>query len=228
MTMQSLGRPTLSLDFRHAIQFPPRLTFARAGTLTYRNALGATLTAQANSPRVGLHPTDDTLPPGLVLAATETCVLTDTVLWLRAAKGTMLWVGVLRSVAPSTILWGMNDGTADNVFRLRMSSSVAGRLQLSGTTAGVTQATTTVIDPMIVGQRYAIAVAWDGGDIKTMVNDRIQASAALADGVAGSLNVLSVGSVITSLAGAVMDGVIERVAYWPKQASLGEMRTIAA
>jgi hypothetical protein len=224
MTLQ-MPRPTLNLDFRQSLRFPPRLSFARAGTLTYRNEQGDVLTAQANTPRVGKHPTSDTLPStGLILAATETCSM-PTTSFLKAGTGTMLWVGSLTTDAISQNIWALalDSGSNDNVLRVRMDTSTAGRLRLANILAGTAIFTTDLIYPMLVDTRYAIAVSWSGDSIFAIVNDTHQVYKESVGGV-GTMDTLSVGSIVPALSGSVMNGAVERLTYWPFAMTLQQLR----
>ena len=226
--LSSIVRQTQRYDFGRSFILPPRLSFTRSGTADYRDQLGATITAPANTPRLGVHPSNNNLRQGLVLTTGEVCGSSDTADWLLSSAGTMLWVGSLASLAVSTLLWGVGDGTSSNYHRVRMDSSTAGRLRLSSTVGGAAQYTSDLINPMLVDTRYAIAVAWSGTTVQAVVNDQSQVSATSAAGMP-TLNTLAVGSPFTGFTAsstAAMDGVIERMEFWPFAMTLTQMRAI--
>lgn len=224
--LSAMVDPTLRLNFGKSLILPPRLTFARSGTATYRDPMGATKTAQANSPRLGQHPSNDNLRSGLVLTTGETCTHPAVSEFINTAAGTMLWVGSLESIATSSILWGLTDGvSSSNYLRLRIDSATAGRLRFMSSVATVVQFTSDVVT-MAVNTRYAIAVAWSGTQVQIVTNDGVQATATSASGVPGSLTTLAIGSTITGISGNVMQGVVERLQYWPVAATLTQMRRL--
>lgn len=214
--MRDMGPPSLLLNFRDSFIFPPRLTFSRSGTATYRDRQLATVTAAANTPRVGYHATNDALGRGLVMTTGEICTLSD-VTWLKAGVGTMLWVGTLSSVAVNSILWGLHDTTGNEVIRLRMNGTNAGELSLTV----VDGAATTIDDvtsSMVPETRYAIAVAWSGTDFFTTINDNDLKHSTLSSGGIPTPTTFQVMSPSSGggLAGVAAQGVCELIAHWPE------------
>jgi len=223
--MSTLPRPTLNLDFAKSWTYPPRLSFARSGTATYRDALGDTKTAQANSPRVGVHPSNNNLRNGLVLTTGETASYSSFSEVSKLGEGTILWVGTLESIAVTSILWGINNGASTDFIRMRIDSATLGRLRLSATVGSVAQFTSDVRNPIAVDTRYAIATAWSGLQMQTVINDNEQITSTLLSTIP-AMSVLSIGSVVTGLSGAVMQGVVERLRYWPTALNLQQLRAI--
>jgi len=225
-SMYDIVRPSLNFNFRKSLILPPRVSFTRSGTADYKDEIGATITAPANTPRLGKHNSNANLPQGLVLGTGEVASLND-VSWLSTTAGTVLWVGALNSVATTSILWGITDGVANsNYIRMRIDSATAGRLRLMASVATVVQFTSDVMNPIAVDTRYMIATSWSGTTFRTVINDQIQATSTSADGVPVSLASVAIGSPITGISGAVMDGVVERFTYWPFAMGLTQLRAL--
>lgn len=224
--MDTIRPATMLMDFNKALLYPPSGTFTRVATGDYLDDLGATVTAQANQPRLGYHLTDSIPRRGLVLGTGEAATRTDAADWTKSGQGTMLWVGTLASVATTSILWGLNDGTSSNFIRMRMDSATAGRLRLTCTVGGVAQFTADVINPLAVDTRCKIAVAWSGTTFRLIANDQEQATADSPAGVPASFTNLTMGSVATGFSGVTMDGTIERMVYWPFAMGYTQMRAL--
>lgn len=225
-SMYDIVRPSLNFNFRKSLVLPPRITFTRSGTADYKDEVGATITAPANTPRLGKHNSNANLPQGLVMGTGEVASLSDAS-WLSTTAGTVLWVGALSSIATSSILWGITDGIANsNYIRMRIDSATAGRLRLMASVATSVQFTADVMNPIAVDTRYMIATSWSGTTFRVVINDQLQGTHTSAAGIPASLANVALGSPITGISGSVMDGVIERFTYWPFAMGLTQLRAL--